>query len=293
MITKSKHRFSRRLGLALAAVAAMGALASFGASSASAAADFSQCPLENANVESCFYSETLGGEFKLGSATVPINKKVVLQGGAYTTNFETGETAFVGAKNGQTLSKTPLNVPGGLSGLVNCQEISWSWVREACEAVFENGLTGVTATAELVGSVGYDFGRFARMEGTAIQLPVRVKLDNPLLGSECYIGNATKPVLLKLTSGTTAPPAPNKPITGTTGTITFSHGGELLEAKGFKLVDNAFAAPEASGCGGIFSFAIDPIVNLKEGLPSAAGKNTAILTGNAFTAGRELVEAGI
>jgi hypothetical protein len=44
-------------------------------------------------------------------------------------------------------------------------------------------------------------------------------------------------------------------------------------------VDNSFAAPEASGCGGIFSIIIDPLVDSKLGLPSAAGKNTAIQEG--------------
>ncbi len=283
-------KIRRRLPIALVALAALGAFGVFGAGSASAAPDFSQCPLENENVESCFYSETTGGEFVIGTSTVPITKKVILQGGTYVTNPETGASAFVNAKNGETLSKTALNVPGGLAGLVNCKEISIGFIRVACEVVFENGTTGVTATAELVGPVGYNFGAFSRREGTALQLPVRVKLSNPFLGSECYIGNSKSPVTLKLTSGTTAPPLPNKPISGTQGKITFSEGGELLEAKGYKLVDNSFSAPEASGCGGIFSFVVNPIVNLKEGLPAAAGKNTAILTGTAFIGGRSIVE---
>jgi hypothetical protein len=33
----------------------------------------------------------------------------------------------------------------------------------------------------------------------------------------------------------------------------------------------------ASGCGGIFSFILDPIVNSSAGLPSSAGHNTARL----------------
>jgi hypothetical protein len=41
-------------------------------------------------------------------------------------------------------------------------------------------------------------------------------------------------------------------------------------------VNNEFAAPEASGCGGIFSFLIDPIIDSKIGLPSPDGYNTAI-----------------
>jgi len=43
---------------------------------------------------------------------VPITNTFTLQGGAIE-NEETGAEAFVGALNGETLSKTPQNVPGG------------------------------------------------------------------------------------------------------------------------------------------------------------------------------------
>jgi hypothetical protein len=46
-------------------------------------------------------------------------------------------------------------------------------------------------------------------------------------------------------------------------------------------VDNSFSVPTARGCGGpLLASAIDPVVNGKIGLPSPAGKNTAILSGH-------------
>jgi hypothetical protein len=48
---------------------------------------------------------------------------------------------------------------------------------------------------------------------------VKVRLENPFLGSECYVGSNSSPVVLNLTTGTTSPPAPNKPIKGTVGNI--------------------------------------------------------------------------
>jgi hypothetical protein len=52
-------------------------------------------------------------------------------------------------------------------------------------------------------------------------------------------------------------------------------------ATGVNIVDNTFAVPAASGCG--FTFLDKPLitaaVNLKEGLPAAAGQNSAILSG--------------
>ncbi|HMC50344.1 MAG TPA: hypothetical protein VKH20_06825, partial [Solirubrobacterales bacterium] len=84
----------------------------------------------------------------------------------------------------------------------------------------------------------------------------------------------------KLTTGTTKPPAPNTPITGTTGEVEFLNEGRILVAKNNKLVDNSWAAPGASGCGGfLVELILDPIINSASGVPAAAGKNTAILKG--------------
>jgi hypothetical protein len=54
---------------------------------------------------------------------VPINKTITLQGGLLE-NEPSYVKHLVGALNGETLSKTPQNVPGGLLDLVNCEEIS-------------------------------------------------------------------------------------------------------------------------------------------------------------------------
>jgi hypothetical protein len=131
------------------------------------------------------------------------------------------------------LVKTALPVPGGLAGLVKCNEISNLIERLACEVVFENGVTGVTAS----------------------------------------------------------PPAPNKAIKGKTGHFEFSEHSNYALDTGVSLVENAFAAPGAEGCGGIFSFLLDPILNAKEGLPAAAGNNTAILNDPVQIASSEAVKA--
>lgn len=55
--------------------------------------------------------------------------------------------------------------------------------------------------------------------------------------------------------------------------------GKIVIAKGDTLVDNDFAVPGASGCGGSTAALIDPIVDLDVGIPSAAGANTAIMKG--------------
>lgn len=243
-------------------------------------AKFAQCPFSSLEVKRCLVSVTKSGEVVLGSKKVPIVNPVTVQGG-YGVAGEDGFAPFFGASNGETISKAPQPVPGGLAGLVNCKEISNFILRASCELVFENGLTGVNSTLELTrpaNEISINETNLLSQTGTALKLPVRVRLENPLLGSECYVGTSSSPIIWNLTAGATSPPPPNKSIEGTGGTINFLEEGRILEITGNKLVDNAWSAPGAHGCGGsIFELILNPIINASAGLPSAAGKNTAIL----------------
>jgi hypothetical protein len=253
---------------------------------------FADCPLSNASVEICIYAKTESGKFAIGKETVPISNPTILQGGL--KKFLTHEEEFVGAEDGKTLPPAPQKVPGGLAGLVKCNEISNLLERIACEVAFENGVTGVNATTELAApasSIGSDQANLIEQQGTALSLPVKVHLENPFLGGSCYLGSNAHPIVINLTTGTTSPPPPNKPIRGETGTISGNEAGTLITIKENSLVNNSFAAPGAEGCGGLFSFLIDPIVNSKLGLPSAAGHNTAILNGTLMAANAFAVKA--
>jgi hypothetical protein len=254
---------------------------------------FKQCPRFTGGVNYCLYSTIKSGEVAIGKTSVPITNPITLQGG-YDRNEEKEPITetFVGAINGETLSKSPQKVPGGLLGLVNCSEISNFLEKIACEVVFENGLTGVNATTELAkpaSEIGISTDNLLNEEGVALSLPVKVHLENPFLGSECYVGSSSGPVTLNLTTGTTSPPAPNKPIKGKVGKLKFKDEFSFTEITENTLVDNAFSVPTANGCGGIFSFLIDPIIDSKLELPSASGKNTAIQNGSIFSATAERV----
>jgi hypothetical protein len=262
---------------------------------------FSDCPAHATGVTLCQFAETTGGEVAIGSTKVPINKTITLQGGAIPTGVQ-NEFYLIPALDGNSLSKTELNVPGGLTGLVNCEEIKGSGFfevieRAACKAIFENKTTGVTATTELVANTKdpalLNTGALVVQQKTALTLPVRVHLKNPLLGNSCYIGSESKPILLHLTTGTTTPEPPNKPISGKRGTYGEEEEGigVVISLSENSLVDNAFSAPTAEGCGEFFSFLIDPIVNSKLGLPSADGHNTAILNGKLWITEAEAVVA--
>jgi hypothetical protein len=267
--------------MAIAALAALGTAGSASAKLTGAFTVFQQCPWTKAETNRCIYSLTEKGEFVLGNKKVPIVNPVTLQAG-YTKPVS-GFSKLVAATNGVTLSKTPQPVPGGLAGLVNCKEIGNVLLRLSCEATFENGLTGVNSTLELAkpaNEVLLSELHLAEEEGVALKMPAKIHLENPFLGGSCYVGSASNPIMLELTTGVTAPPAPNKPITGSAGVFEFLEEGRVLRTKGASLVDNAWSAPSANGCGGfLFELIINPIINLSVGLPSEAGHNAAVLNG--------------
>jgi hypothetical protein len=280
-----KRSKTRARVLLIAALTSLAALAFAGQASAHTGlfARFNNCPSTAAGVYKCVQSVTNGGKVILGKKTVPIVNPVILQGGLgegeYNEEEETFFEKFYAASNGETLTKAAQPVPGGLSGLVNCKEISIGWLRSSCEAIFENGLTGVNSTLELArpaSQIIVNEERLAFEGGTALQLPVKVHLENPLLGSTCYIGSSSSPLIWNLTTGVTKPPAGTTPIKGSAGTLSSPEPG-IAEFKNAKLVDNAWSAPEATGCGGWpAEYILDPIINASVGVPSAAGKNSAI-----------------
>jgi hypothetical protein len=286
------------LALATAALAAIGVL---GLSSSAYAvvhhpkgefAVFADCPLTNPAVEACLVAKTESGRFTIGKENVPIVNPVILQGGV--KKFFSGSEEFVAAEDGNTLPKSPQKVPGGLIGLIKCNEISNFFERVACEVVFENGVTGVNATTELAGPASAIKPNVLALlggAGTALELPLKVHLENPLLGSECYVGSNAHPIVIDFTTGTTSPPPPNKPITGNPGEFTQNEKETIIRIKKNELVNNSFPAPGAEGCGGLFSFLIDPIIDAKLGVPAAAGTNTAVLEGTIEAANPEQVLA--
>jgi len=273
--------------VAFAIAAAVGAASAMATPKGEFAA-FAQCPTSNLELSGCIASRTESGHFKIGKQEVPIKSTQTLQGGLINT--EPGFKELVAALNGETLTKTPQNVPGGLAGLVNCEEIKGTGLledllRATCKTVFENGLTGVNATAELAvpaSSVILSLPNALSESGTALKLPIKVKLENPLLGSECYIGSNSNPIKLELTSGTSGS------LKGSAGENSSKAEGEIQVVEHNSLVDGTFSAPGVTGCGGLLSALLDPIINNKIGLPATSG-NAAVLNNTIELAGIEFV----
>lgn len=206
----------------------------------------------------CVRADVAGGHIQMGSKTVPIENPLVLTGG---TN-EAFEEFTANAEGG--LSKTAQKVPGGVIGLTG---LTW-----LLEFFGSNALT-LYATTELAGVP-------SNFTFSTVTLPIKIHLTTPsgVLGNSCYIGSNSNPIVLENTTGTTSPPPPNEPITGVEGE--FSEENEIAYFKNGTYVDNAFAAPGASGCTlklfGFIPISLNSFVNSQAGLPSAAGTNEAV-----------------
>lgn len=227
---------------------------------------FAGCPspfTENAEIVTCVRSEITGGKFKMGNKEVPIEKAMVLTGGV-KNGFG---PLFFNSEGG--LSKAQQKVPGGVIGLTG---LTWLLEFLGSEALTLYAVTELAGTPLILGP-------------TAARLPIKVHLINGALGSNCYVGSTSSPIVLNLITGTTSPPPPNKPITGKNPTEEFEAVREIFQFKNGTYVDNSFSAPGANGCVltlfGFIPISINGLVNSASGLPAAAGTNETVQNFNA------------
>lgn len=245
--------FKQRTAFAVAL--ATGVVLMLAGTAAAAFPNFSDCPTSNPSVKGCIDIQSVSGSLEIKGFTVPLGESLEIRGGLDNSVRPavfyppTGTTGFFAR---------PIRIPGGILG------IEWP--------IPGNAVLGI---AQLAGSPS-EIRMEIEFSTTTVSLPVKIHLENPILGSGCYIGTNSNPSHVNFTTGTTSPPPPNRPISGRTGEIGFNEG--VLTLTDSVSVDNAFSIPGSSGCGllGIFN----PIVNLKLGLPSAGGNNTMIVHNN-------------
>jgi hypothetical protein len=265
---------------AIALVAAsLGAIVAPGAASAARPATFptnlkkfANCPVDNPAVTLCLFSKVSSTTFDIGSTALTSTATSTVSFGVSFS--QTGVATVVLPDNGtQALQSPAIPLPGGLLGIPGAPD---------------GGALAVDVTPQLVGLPTLSLGALLTGQGAGLSLPIDVLVSNSsgLLGTSCTIASEADPITLNLTTGTTNPPSPNTPITGSPGTLkNKAHG--LLQIKGMSLVDNAFAVAGANGCGP--SGILDEVLDLDKSLPSAAGNNTAILDGTSTTAPAKLI----
>ncbi|GAA2273940.1 hypothetical protein GCM10010145_52690 [Streptomyces ruber] len=277
--------FAPRTGLAtVSALTALGAFASMGTATAAGPAlngewaPFTRCPVDSAAMRAadglartpqCVVSTSAGGSVKLGDTTVATGRTDLQIGVVQNADG----TSSVVAPPGGALVADPATVPGGLLGLMCPSDIPV--ITSLCRTLEGSALNKITATMESVGAP-YAFDQTAGVltDLPIVALPVRIHLENPLLGDHCYIGSKASPIVLR-------PENLNLPEFGMSffrGDGTPDEAGEMsrIDLTGATQSDSTFAVPGATGCG-LNVGLINAAVNLKTGLPSAAGNNSLTL----------------
>ncbi|MEV8231069.1 hypothetical protein AB0P41_34335 [Streptomyces sp. NPDC079167] len=250
-------------------------------------APFDRCPVDapamlatdgDTDVPLCVTSTSPNGTIKLGNTTATTGS-TNLQFGVIQHPAEGTYTVIPPAAGSIISGKT--TIPGGLLGIMCPSNVPI--ISGVCGQITDATLNKVTATVESAGTPT-EFSLVAGISsGPIVKLPVKIRLENPLLGSNCYIGSSSNPVILQ--PGNLSAPSFSASRFNGDGSANPDEGSMIqIALSGAAQGDSRFSAPKASGCGlgGLLSWAID----LKVGLPAAAGSNSLVLNdAKTYTAG--------
>lgn len=241
-------------------------------------APFTRCPVQDpamlaadgrTNNASCVASDSPSGSIKIGNTAATTGDTNLQFGLIYSP--PSGTYSFASPAGG-ALVAAPVQIPGGLLGLMCPSNILA--VSLLCQEATNNNLNNVTAQVQSVGNPS-NFSLNAGLSAgqPILTLPVKIQLQNPLLGSNCYLGTDSNPVVLHPENLT----APNLGVQyfDTNGTPDPSGPMFSYALSGANQGDSTFAVPGASGCGPLG--VADAAINLKDGLPSPSGNNNLVL----------------
>lgn len=226
-----------------------------GASSAMAVfPNFSDCP--RAGAVACINIQSRSGSMTIKGTTVPIGESLEIRGALKDVG---GVSTWVPPTGTTGIFARPIQVPGGLLGID-----------------FPIPGNAVTATTQLAGPISS-----VRVEAgeQSVAMPIKLKLENPILGPFCSIGSNSDPANIRLIVDETNPPPPNRPIRGRIGSTSITPPN-ILTFTGNQNVDNSFSVPGAANCG-IGLGVVNALINLKLSIPSAGGNNTLIVNNDA------------
>lgn len=204
-----------------------------------------------------------GGEMNIGGFEVPILEGSLRIAGqempvlAPPANFPIGDPVFEPAPGTQYgVDHRALPVPGGALGSADVIN-----------------LTSVSASVEAVSTP------VLNTLGGEIDLPIRVKLENPLVGNDCYLGSQQEPIMLNLRTSDF----------GEFRTVEEKYGAGTpgVWIDGAAASDDDFAVPAAQGCG--LGGSLNWLVNLRANTPSPAGDNSISVEYDGFNAGNVAV----
>jgi hypothetical protein len=251
---------------------------------------FINCPLNNpvmhedmpitnfgGGFTACTAGNATSGSIKIGNITTPVTEAVNVQFGFFIppndANFYPAPAVPPLAGPSAILSTKPDLIPEPLTTALGCPS-SDATVENICKQAQTRG-----GTYNQVFALAKEAGNISNFNLLSWTQPVKFKLINPLLGSNCYIGSDETPVVLNpsLSIGPggglqfETDPAP------TVHPDTF-----VLALTGAVASDTTFSAPGVLGCGpgGAADVPVDLALDAGTGLPAASGTNSLTLNGN-------------
>jgi hypothetical protein len=252
---------------------------------------FTNCPLNNpimhetgqlsatndfGGFAACTAGNATGGSITIGTITTPVTEPVNVQFGFAWTPSNAGfplpaypPLAGVSA----LLSTKPDLIPESLTTALGCATATNATIQNICQQAQARG-----GVYNQVFALAQEAGALTNFNLLSWTQPLKFKLINPLLGSNCSIGSDSDPVIaqpsLSLGPGGTITSA-NDPAP------TVHPDTAVLTLSGAVASDTTFSAPEVLGCGpgGVANDAVDLALDASSGLPAASG-NSLTLTGS-------------
>ncbi|MBM4667937.1 hypothetical protein GS448_12700 [Rhodococcus hoagii] len=240
------------------------ALALVGGGVADAAAPVSGAKYDFKNWDTCQLDKVYDPDTGVGTCMTVVIRDGTMRVGSLNVQIPDGSLMIAGgvaqdqvfvpaANDGKfgVYSKS-LSVPGGALGTSSAEDF---------------GPTAIQATVEAVALPVVD------PYNLGVQLPVRLKLSNSLLGNNCYIGSTSNPIRLSLALQDAGA------AQWISDTVPGVPGGVWPQAT-HKATN--FAVPGATGCG-LFG-SLNWAVNQRAGLPSGGAGNSLSTTSSVYNA---------
>ncbi|MET8578403.1 hypothetical protein [Streptomyces sp. NPDC005012] len=261
------RRTLRSLGTAAAGLTALLALQTTPAGAAEAPlaepyTGMETCPVGSALLTQadnrqvgCVHTTIGSGSFSIGDYTVPVGAPMEIDFGfRWSAEGPRGDTGTSQPNIYDTTAATDglLEAPSTeapLPGLSN----------------FWPGVTSANVKVEPAGDIKNFTPLAVGSQLPIFELPIKLKIEHPLLGSKCYVGTDSKPIVLQAV-------APNRPQLSQ---VLDPNGNSTVTLKMLDgtLVDEDFAIPGASRCGLLTLGESNWIVNSLFDLPSASGNS--------------------
>jgi hypothetical protein len=228
---------------------------------------FAECPVDanvggpHGHVTHCIVGVAAQGAIDIGSLDTTFHGPGIVQGAfdADSPNWPAVPN-WADALNGQSYSAPPQLLSMPVMAILGYPDIT------------PPADSDVWVVTQQAGPMGFSISTPGQGGITPYTvIPLTFRLENPLLGSNCYIGTDSDPITLHLTTGISGA------LTGNLGSLVGGNNGHTIQTVDTEVVDGTFSTPGATGCGtgGVWDSAIDATGDL----PSPSGANKAMLYG--------------